>query len=88
MAGKMQRSLWFDQPITDADVLTVFEGENEWLTRRQIAIRLERVKSPSLTERIESLTNQGYLEKQGIPMPNGVTCFVYRRTVALGGENA
>lgn len=78
---RSQRSLWFDQPVTDGDVLTVFGSQEEWLSRKAIADRLQRRKTPSLIARIENLTEAGYLQKDRIPLPNGVDMLVYRLAI-------
>lgn len=78
MGKTKQRSLWFDQPITDGDVMSVWDNPQEWLTRRMIAVRLERVKSPSLIDRISNLVAIGALEMTTDDAPNGVTRMWYR----------
>jgi len=73
-----QKSLFFDQPITDGDVLSVWDNPQQWLTRKMIAERLDRVKSPSLIGRINNLLMLGALEVTQDAAPNGITRFWYR----------
>jgi len=76
-----QRSLFFDQPISDADVLSVFDDMEIWLTRLQIAVRLQRAKSPMIVERVERCVDERWLERSEMTMPNGVVCYLYRRII-------
>jgi hypothetical protein len=63
--------------ITDERLLSVFQNTEEWLSRRQIADRLNRKKTPSLIERIERLADEGHLRRAATDLPNGVTMFWY-----------
>jgi len=74
-----QKSLSFDQPVTDENVLDAFANTTEWLTRKMVAERVDRVKSPTFTARLESLADRGCLEKNFHRLPNGVDMVIYRR---------
>lgn len=80
---KGQKTLMFDQPTTDYDVLAAFKNEEEWLSRAAIAKRVLRVKSPSLIARIEKLAQEGHLHKDFSRLPNGVDMCIYRRVTSL-----
>jgi len=76
-----QTLLWnFDQPITDEEVIAVFERAEGgmWFSRRGIAKELRRAKSPTLIARITSLAERMVLVTQLVPLPNGVDMYVYR----------
>lgn len=76
-----QQVLWnFDQPVTDDDVIGVFERAEPgtWFSRLGIARELRRAKSPALVARITSLAERMVLVTQLVPMPNGVDMYVYR----------
>ena len=83
LVPKGQKTLMFDQPTTDYDVLSAFRDEEEYLSRKAIADRVMRVKSPSLIARIEILVSEGYLLKEFTTLPNGVDMCLYRRARAL-----
>lgn len=76
---KSQKSLFFDTPTTDDDILDAFANTEEWLSRKMIAERVARVKSPSMIARIESLVDRECLERQGYQLPNGAVMLLYRR---------
>lgn len=76
-----QRSLYFDQPITDEDVLTSFSNVTRWRTYREIAISLHRKKTPSLVARVKSLAERGYLEYRFKTLPNGVDMHQFRPNI-------
>lgn len=82
---KGQKALMFDQPTTDYDVLSSFRNHEEWLTRKQIAERILRVKSPALIARIEKLVNEGQLFKEYKRLPNGVDMCIYARVYTDDG---
>jgi len=80
---KGQKSLMFDQPTTDYDVLAAFRNTDEWLSRKTIAERCLRVKSPSLIQRIERLVSEGYILKEFSTLPNGVDMCIYKLARSL-----
>lgn len=80
MPAMKQRSLFFDQPLTDGDILSVCETKR-WLTYREIAVRLERAKSPSLIARVKGLVATGALDWRTKKLPNGVDMFQFRLSV-------
>lgn len=80
---KGQKTPMFDQPTTDYDVLSAFKNEEEWLSRKAIADRVLRVKSPALIARIERLAHEGHLHKDFSRLPNGVDMCIYRRVVSF-----
>lgn len=80
---KGQKTLVFDQPTTDYDVISAFKNEEEWLSRKAIADRVLRVKSPALIARIERLAQEGHLHKEFSRLPNGVDMCIYRRVASL-----
>jgi hypothetical protein len=72
-----QRNLFFDQPITDDDVLNVI-GETRWMSYLQIAQKLGRRKTPSLIARVKSLAERNCLEYRFKKLPNGVDMHQFR----------
>src|SRR5260370_1199453 len=74
-----QIKLWeFDTPVTDEAVLLAWQGRADyWLTRRQIATAMHRVKAPAVNNRCENLVARGVLFKQLIKLPNGVDMITY-----------
>lgn len=72
------RLFLFDQPLTDEDVLSVFQQNPDmWFSRSQVAGRLGVSKSPALIARLETLTAGGILERSFVSRPNRVDMFVY-----------
>lgn len=70
-------------PITQTDIVFAFADEREQLTRRQIAERLNRKPHGALNNKIDSLVDEGYLERTVTTLPNGVGMYLYRRTFPL-----
>lgn len=73
-----ERGIFFDQPITDEDVISIFTSIHRWLTYREIATRLHRKKTPSLVARVKSLAERGILEYRFKRLPNGVDMHQFR----------
>lgn len=69
----------FDEPLTDGEVLHVF-GVGDWLTRRLIAEKLRRAKSPTLIARTNKLAREGFLRVEFHRLPNGVDMWCYQIT--------
>lgn len=69
----------YTKPITDADVLSCFKGHQDVLTRKQIADRLSRKKTPDLIRRITRLVDEGHLMSGLTRLPNGVDMYTYWR---------
>jgi len=76
----MQNKLWnFDEPLTDREVMLAFE-EGRTMTRRNIAEKLRRSKSPTLVSRMNRLAQEGYLKVEFYTLPNGVDMWLYTMT--------
>lgn len=78
MADKQQKLL-YSAPTSDEDILRCFQSWDEWLTRKQIAERVFRRKTPLLTARIERMVADGLLDRLEKTMPNNVVVYWYRR---------
>jgi len=72
-----KKSLLFQSPTTDADVLSVFRNAEECLSRREICVRLFRKKTPALIDRITRLADEGHLSVTLTRLPNGVDMYCY-----------
>lgn len=73
--------LQFDMPLTDDDILFVL-AQNEFFTRKMIADRLGRAKSPTLVARLNRMASEGLFDVQYHKLPNGVDMWVYSPTQA------
>lgn len=81
-----QAVMWnFDQPLTDDEVLACF-GAGERLTRRQVALKLRRAKSPTLVTRLNALAQAGFLRVEFMTLPNGVDMWIYSLPEQNGGQ--
>jgi len=69
----------FDKPINPAEIYALFEHAGTELTRRQIAARIGRSKSPTLIAAINFLVNSGRLRQRFYKLPNEVDMYVYFR---------
>jgi hypothetical protein len=74
-----QGKMFYTSDMTDEDVLLIFESNEEWLSRQQIAERLWRGVTPSLIARIERLVAERKLHKKIHPLPNRQQMFWYRK---------
>lgn len=72
-----QRSLFHDQTPTADEVMALWQGDRKWRSRKEIAEKLGRAKSPSLIAMIEVLVSIGYLTKRNSILPNGADYFTY-----------
>jgi len=93
MPEKQLRMWNFDQPLSDGEVLMAFAGE-QLMTRREVAVKLRRSKSPTLVSRLNRLAQEGLLLREFYTLPNGVDMHVYSLTAAglqavyeISGEN-
>jgi len=77
----VQTMLWnFDQPLSYIDVLRAVGESGNWVSRRMVAERLRRAKSPSLVAKLNDLVNDGFLCCEDRRLPNGVGMLVYSIT--------
>lgn len=79
MPEKQLRMWNFDQPLSDGEVLLAFIGE-QLMTRREVAQKLRRAKSPTLVSRMNRLASEGLLHVEFYTLPNGVDMWVYSLT--------
>lgn len=75
-----QKLLKFDMPLTDVEILQVFSGEPEWMSRRSIALSLGVSKSPTLIKQLGMLVRGGFLELTFVGLPNRVDMYAYALT--------
>lgn len=79
----MQRTqlklLGWDMPITEGEVMRVFE-QDTWYTRLAVAKALGRTKSPTLIAMLHLLWQKGWLEVNTMMLPNQVEMYLYRIT--------
>jgi len=75
-----QRSLFHDQTPTVDEVMSVWQGDREWKSRRMICEALGRAKSPAIISVLTVLTNIGYLTVKNEPLPNGADYYFYAPT--------
>jgi len=73
--------LGFDQPLTDAEILRAF-APGEFFTRKMLAEKLGRSKSPTLVTRINRMAQEGLYSVQTHTLPNGVDMWIYSLTEA------
>lgn len=71
--------LTFDQPLTDFDILRV-TVPGEFFTRKMVADRLGRAKSPTLVTRLERMAAEGIYKRQYHALPNQVDMIIYSYT--------
>lgn len=71
----------FDKPINPAEIFALFEHPETLLSRRQIAARIGRSKSPTLIAVISRLLKEGYLVEYQSELPNGTKYFQYSRAL-------
>jgi len=71
--------MFYTDHLSDEDVLLAFTEPDEWLSRRQLADRVWRKVTPSLSERLERLVGEGKLLKQAIDLTNGMKMFFYQK---------
>lgn len=71
----------FDKPVNPAEIYALFEHPETVLTRRQIAARIGRSKSPTLIAAINLLVNEGLLIVSAYRLPNGVDMYQYSRAL-------
>jgi len=69
----------FDQPITAAEILGMMQENTNVLywTRKMVAHKLGRAKSPSLVRKLHELCDEGLLEWGYHTLPNSVNMYVY-----------
>lgn len=72
-----QKSLFSDQAPTLDEVMSAWGKDDQWLTRKQIADKLGRSKSPVLVAQLGILQAMGYLASQTVTLPNNVAMFMY-----------
>lgn len=81
MDNRQMLLLTFDQPLSDFDIFRVVIP-NEFFTRKMLADRLGRAKSPSLITRLNRLTSEGFFSVVYHALPNQVDMWVYSLTEA------
>lgn len=75
-----QRSLFHDQAPTADEIMSIWNSHRDWLSRKEIAGKLGRAKSPTLVAMLNVLCSIGYLTCKNEPLPNGVAYFKYAAT--------
>jgi len=70
--------LWSDAVSYD-DIVAIFDAPGQWLSRRDIAVRLHVSKSAGLIAKIEQLAADGVLRKQEVVLLNRAVAFVYQK---------
>jgi len=77
-----QMGLGHDTTPTVDEVLSIWAGKEkrEWMTRKEIADKLARSKSPTLVTIISVAVGLGLLEQKLVTLPNKVKMFMYRPT--------
>jgi len=76
----MQHTLWnFDKPLSDEEILWVFQ-QGTPMTRKDVADKLRRAKSPTLITRLNKLAHEGFLHVEFFTLPNRVDMWVYTLT--------
>lgn len=75
-----QRSLFHDTVPTLDELLSAWGilRRSEWLSRKELAARLGRSKSPTLIALINVAVSLNYLEVQKEVLPNGADYYKYR----------
>lgn len=77
----------FDLPLTDREVLLAFPP-GELFTRKNLADRLGRSKSPTLIARLNALAEAGMYDVTLWKLPNEVDMYVYQLSAAGAAEQA
>lgn len=77
-----QMGLAHDSTPTVDEVLGLWAGKEkrDWMSRKDIASRLGRSKSPTLITIISVAVGLGLLEQKLVSLPNQVGMFMYRPT--------
>lgn len=74
-----QKAMFFSQPTTDEDVLSLWDMGARWLTRSQIAYGVNRKPHKALNDRIERLVSEGRIVKSTFTARNKTTGYIYVR---------
>lgn len=73
-----QRSLFHDSAPTLDEIMSVFDFPvANWLSRKEIADKLGRSKSPTLIAHLSVAVKLGYLLEAKQKLPNGADYFLY-----------
>jgi len=76
-----QKSLFHDTAPTLDEIMSAWDyGKPVWMSRKQIAEKLGRAKSPTLIAFVNVAVSLGYLEVKNEVLPNGADYFLYTPT--------
>lgn len=74
-----QRSLFHDTVPTIDEVMSAWDlAHQDWISRKELAARLGRAKSPTLIALVNVAASLGYLEVRNDVLPNGADYYKYR----------
>jgi len=74
-----QRSLFHDTVPTLDELMSAWElARLDWLSRKEIAAKLGRAKSPTLIALINVAVHFDYIEVRNDVLPNGANYFRYK----------